>query len=120
MTKDEFIQIQKSAARRETRALWVGLTVFLVVPVLLVFGGEAALKNPTAERFFESLVTTNRHLLFVGFGLVVLTIVLAVVAAARNPGGVRCPKCGKPIRGVSSRVTLLTSNCGRCGERIIS
>ena len=87
------------------------------LPVALFIGCKGMAGNSAIEEFFISLVTVNRHLLIAGFGLVVLTVALAVIATMRDSGGVKCPKCGKPV---ISTLALLTSNCGRCGERIIS
>lgn len=117
VTKDEFIQLQKSVARRENRRLWVLLTIGWGLPVALVIGGTEVLGKSGTEDFLVSLVTVNRHLLLAGFGVLGLVLILAVIATARNPGGMKCPKCGKSI---SSRITMLTSNCGHCGERIIA
>lgn len=117
VTRDEFIQIQKSIARREKRRLWV-LFIICTGTITLVAGfGKAVLNHPAVEDFFLSLVTANRHWIPAGFGVLALGMFLPFVAIARNPGGFKCPKCGKSI---SSRITMLTSNCGCCGERIIT
>lgn len=117
VTKDEFIQLQKSVARRETRRLWVVFVVSVGTIAVVAGFGKAILNNPAVEDFFLSLVTRHRHWIPAGFGLLALAMFLSFVAIARNPGGMKCPKCDKSI---SSRITMLTSNCGHCGEKIIA
>jgi hypothetical protein len=117
VTKDEFIQMQKTVKCRETRRLWMLLVAGWSLLVLIALFGKEVLNYPAVEDFFLSLATANRHWIPAGFGMLALGMFLSFAALARKPGGITCPKCHRPI---SSTITLLTSNCGRCGERIIS
>ena len=71
VTKDEFIQLQKSVARRETRRLWVVFVVSVGTIAVVAGFGKAILNNPAVEDFFLSLVTRHRHWIPAGFGLLV-------------------------------------------------
>ena len=117
MTKAELIQKQKEFARRETRKIVVYLGIGFGVPTLIVIGGKSFLNTEEVENFFVLLVTVHRHHVFAGLGLFVLLFVALLAAVVRDPGGIKCPNCGRPIGGT---LTLLTSNCGFCGERIVS
>lgn len=117
MTKDEFTQMQKSVVRREKRRLLVILIISFVVIALTAGFTNAVLTNPAVEDFFLSLVTRHRHWIPAGFGMLTLGMFLSVARIARGPSGLKCPTCNRPI---SCTITLLTSNCGHCGERIIT
>jgi hypothetical protein len=122
VTKDAFIEMQKLASRRETRrlAVWVGLGWGSVGGlVLLVLLGRDFLAGDKLVELVTPLVTTHRYLLLVG--LAVLTMILAfAVNAVRPPKAAPCPHCGRSVFGWNARIALLTSNCGFCGERIIT
>jgi hypothetical protein len=119
VTKDEFIQQEKVALRRETRRLFVWLVLGWGVVIVLAFAGRGILNAPQVEAVLEQLVTTKRHLLIAGMGIGVLALA-AALRALRPPESVKCPHCGRSIFGFSARIALLTCNCGFCGERIIA
>jgi hypothetical protein len=119
VTKDEFIQMQKLASRRETRRLvvWLGLGWGSVVAVVLL--SCDFLSGDKLVDLVTPLVTTHRYLLFVG--LTVLAAVLAIaVNAVRPPKAAICPHCSRSVFGLNALIALLTSNCAFCGERIIT
>ena len=117
VNKDEFIETHKSVRRRDTRRLRVIFIISLGAIGLVAGFRKSVMTDPAVEDFFLSLVTRHRHWIPAGFGVLALGIFLPLAAFARKPGGIKCPKCG---RSISSTITLLTSNCGRCGERIIA
>jgi len=120
VNKDEFIQSQKSIVSRETRRAWMYLGIGLGIVALIAAVAKSVIHSVEVEDFFISLVTVKRHLLLAGLGLLLMMLMAAVAAISRDSGGLKCPNCGKSIRGFGARITLITSNCGFCGERILS
>lgn len=115
MSREEFIQQYRASVQAFNRRGWILLALLLVFTIACGILIQQVLM-PLAEEGY--LDWAPYFVLYSAKGIAGCLFLLLAFALSRpiESCGFRCPACGNVP---SARLTVITGNCGHCGEKIL-